>query len=1099
MGATFKYVAPLAGALGYSIEDTAVAIGLMANSGIKGEQAGTTMRAMLANLSDPSDKVSGAMQALGISMMDATGKAIPFSDLIGDLRHAFSELTEAEQVEMAASLAGREAMSGLLAIVNASDEDFAKLTASVNDCAGATDRMAAEMLDNLAGDVEELSGAFESAALSLSDFLTPALRTVTQAITKGVDWFNSLDDSLKNIIFRVGAIAAAIGPALLVGGKLLTLTSGFIGPLGLVAGAVALVYQHSERVRNIVGTVTGAIGGFFSGIKTGLESYSSVMAAGLDKTTAINTALFNAFGPKNAMAIQRVMRNLQSGFKKVSDTVKPVVDAVGSFFGALIDGKPAMESLETALSKVFSSETTGKIMSVANTIHSGLTSAFTTVQDVAGKAFAALGEGVESAKTYFSDLANDIQAAWSEDGILGVFSVLGDALREALTSAADAAREGAEFVREKIGEGLTLAQEWLLPKAREWMGNLGTALSTAKESVVEKLPAVREAIANGLQVTKETLTAKAQDVMTWLGNAYRSDTVQGFLGNLSGVASTIMDKISDVKEGLTEKAATLVNALGTAMGSPAVKEKVSQITGVVATLAEKITSGVGAWQTTAATLISDLVLQMSETGMTETMLTGLGNVTEAIISGIGSAAANFAGAAGVILTNLLGAFLNDGTLVAGMDTAATILSAIVGAIGNATVSFGEAAEKIVGAIYSQMAGIDWTKVATSASSFATTLIDKIGEQIPKATTALESLGAKIATGVRKVNWAGMTSVFTETAAAIIDGILDNAPTVIEGAGKIIDAIGEGIVSAVDALGQVAGQLIGGIIKFVLTPDNWLRLMELGNSILAGIGEGMIKIGLSALEATGRFVIQSLAGSIQAVMDLLGIEYAVMPEEVKRVYDDVHDVVNEQGERLTAQGTVIMQQMLAPITSTTELYNATQAWGVALSEGISSSMQEVAWLGNEQIVALMGVLVDTTASEADRAKAAVALNFLGFGEQAAAAITTSTPGVMSAAREMGDMTIEQVITAMESLGIVIPTRSRPACSMVCRSWKRPPVTWPTLPASLKSRPASRRTRARSATRPSTPWPTRRKRRPARSPPRRRASATPSPKPWSRSPA
>lgn len=170
MGATFKYAAPLAGALGYSIEDCAVAIGLMANAGIKGEQAGTSMRAMLTNLANPTDRTADAMTALGISLTDSSGKMLPMSTLIGNLRTAFAGLTETEKAQMASDIAGKEAMSALLAIVNASEEDYQKLTAAVDDCNGATTRMAEQMLDNLSGDVEGLSGALEGLSLAFSDY-----------------------------------------------------------------------------------------------------------------------------------------------------------------------------------------------------------------------------------------------------------------------------------------------------------------------------------------------------------------------------------------------------------------------------------------------------------------------------------------------------------------------------------------------------------------------------------------------------------------------------------------------------------------------------------------------------------------------------------------------------------------------------------------------------------------------------------------------------------------------------------------------------------------------------------------------------------------
>lgn len=131
MGATFQYAAPIVGALGYNMQDTATAIGLMANSGIKGEKAGTALRSILTRLSAPTKDTQDAMDALGISLTDSEGNMKDLNTVMGDLRNAFSGLSESQQAQYAKSLAGQEAMSGLLAIVNASPDDYQKLTDAV--------------------------------------------------------------------------------------------------------------------------------------------------------------------------------------------------------------------------------------------------------------------------------------------------------------------------------------------------------------------------------------------------------------------------------------------------------------------------------------------------------------------------------------------------------------------------------------------------------------------------------------------------------------------------------------------------------------------------------------------------------------------------------------------------------------------------------------------------------------------------------------------------------------------------------------------------------------------------------------------------------
>ena len=167
MGYTFQYVAPLAGALGYTIQDTALAIGAMADAGIKGEQAGTSLRALLARMASPTKDSATAMAKLGLSVTDSTGKMRPLRDILADIRAGFKKLTPAEQAQVAADLAGQEAMSGLLGIVNETDDKYDSLAESIDKSTGAAKKMADIRMDNLAGDLEYLSGDWDAFTMSL--------------------------------------------------------------------------------------------------------------------------------------------------------------------------------------------------------------------------------------------------------------------------------------------------------------------------------------------------------------------------------------------------------------------------------------------------------------------------------------------------------------------------------------------------------------------------------------------------------------------------------------------------------------------------------------------------------------------------------------------------------------------------------------------------------------------------------------------------------------------------------------------------------------------------------------------------------------------
>lgn len=191
MGQTFQYAALIIGALGYEMEDAAVAIGLMANAGIKGEKAGTALRSILTRLSAPPKECADAMTALGLSLTDSEGKMKDMDEVIQDMRKAFSGLDETSQTAYAKQIAGQEAMSGLLSIVRAAPEDFQKLTLAVENSAGAAEHMAEVMNDNVSGQITLLKSKIEGIMIKVFERASGSIRksidTISKALDK-VDW-----------------------------------------------------------------------------------------------------------------------------------------------------------------------------------------------------------------------------------------------------------------------------------------------------------------------------------------------------------------------------------------------------------------------------------------------------------------------------------------------------------------------------------------------------------------------------------------------------------------------------------------------------------------------------------------------------------------------------------------------------------------------------------------------------------------------------------------------------------------------------------------------------------------------------------------------
>lgn len=247
MGETFQYAAPVAGALGYSIEDVALAVGLMANAGIKGSQSGTALRTMLTNLAKPSKDVSEYMEALGISLTDSEGRMLSLSGLIGQLRDRFADLSEAEQAEYAAGIAGKEAMSGLLAVVNASEADYRKLAEAIGDCSNASYEMSQTRLDNYAGQVTLLNSAVDGLKLAVGEQLEPVLRNLASGATDAVTGVTELLETcpalvpiLSGLVASAGALAAAFAGFTIVKSITPMLTAFNAALAANPAGAVAV-------------------------------------------------------------------------------------------------------------------------------------------------------------------------------------------------------------------------------------------------------------------------------------------------------------------------------------------------------------------------------------------------------------------------------------------------------------------------------------------------------------------------------------------------------------------------------------------------------------------------------------------------------------------------------------------------------------------------------------------------------------------------------------------------------------------------------------------------------------------------------------------
>lgn len=348
MGETFKYVAPVAGALGYSIEDASVAIGLMANSGIKGSQAGTSLKNVLTNLAKPTDQVQSYMDKLNISLTDSAGNVKPLNQLLNEMRDGFNGLTDAQKAEYAAGIAGKEGMSGLLAIVNSSQADFDNLTEAINNSNGAAKDVANVMLDNLGGQLTILKSTLEGIAIAFGDILLPTIKNVVSGLQSFLDWITNLTDGQKQLVVTIAAIVAAIGPVLLIVGKLIT---SVVQIAKVVTSVVGVIAKIGPAVAGVVKAVVAALGP----VGMIITIIGAVIAA--------LVALYN----KN-----EAFRNLvNSAWAQIKEVISGVVNAIVNFFTVTIPG--AIDAVVSWFQSLVDSVVNFFTVSIPNAINAGLT------------------------------------------------------------------------------------------------------------------------------------------------------------------------------------------------------------------------------------------------------------------------------------------------------------------------------------------------------------------------------------------------------------------------------------------------------------------------------------------------------------------------------------------------------------------------------------------------------------------------------------------------------------------------------------------------------------------------------------------------------
>lgn len=610
LGETFKYVAPVAASMGISIEEITTAVSAMSMAGIKGSQAGTSLRTTLINLSKPTEQTASAMDQIGLEIADSEGNFYSLSEIIERMREGMSGLTQEQQFNIAATLAGKEGASGLLAILNLTPEAYNAIAESMNTCSGVAEETATVMQDNTASAFEQFGGALESLAIKFMDNVLPHLRDFVVKLTEMVDRFSELDPEMQENILKWGLIAAAIGPALqAIGGAtsglgsiiktaqqvpdaLNNISTGFMGVLKAVNGVPAAANASMSSLLAPIAAVTAAVAalvaifvtlwnnneefkdkmigiweeikekltGFFQGITDRINDLGFDFENFTEVVSALWNEFCNLFAPTFEFAFQTVSNHLEFAL----NTITSVLDIfIGLFTGdweRLWEGvKGIFEGIVDFIANHF--EAWGDaFIGIADTILGWFGTSWEEAWESIKKFFVDLWDGI---KKFFEDTWNGL-TNFFEDCWNGIIDFFTKSIPEFIDNAVKAGKGFFEnlvkFFKElpyKIGFflGETLA------KIATWVVNITRkAIEAGKdfiESVIKFFSELPGKVWNWLRNTYDKIVTWASDS---IAKAY--DTGKEFLETVIEFISQLPGKIWEWLTKTIERIGTWVGNMG---------------------------------------------------------------------------------------------------------------------------------------------------------------------------------------------------------------------------------------------------------------------------------------------------------------------------------------------------------------------------------------------------------------------------------------------------------------------------------------------------------------------------------------------------------
>ena len=554
LGEGFKYCSPVAGALGFSIEDTAEAIGLMSNSSVKGSMSGTAMRKVMQALAGDIELSGQEIGNLTIKTKEADGSMKELGDILDECRYAFSKMSESEQTANAEAMVGTNAMSGFLALMNAAPEDIDKLRGSIENCDGASQNMASVMQDNLNGQITTLKSKLSELAIAFGEILMPAIRAAADFVGKFIDWLNGLSPMMKTVVAIVGVIVAALGPVLVAVGKMIFYVGQIMTIIPKLSTALTAVKTAISAVKTVVAVLNTTL----------LANPIVLIIAGIVALVAAFIYFWNT-----CEEFRQFWIDLWEGIKT---TAEAIWNGIKDFFAGIWDGiKTTAEAIWNGIKDFFTGIWEG-IKTTAEAIWNGIKDFFAgiwegiktiaeTVWEGVKDFFEGIWEGIKTtAQSVWGGIKDCLASAWERikttaetvwGGVKDFFVSTWEGIKTTAETAWDSIKTGVTDIVQGMSTNVADRVTSLKSKITEIWGQIRQSATAAWNNLVAGVQAalgnLGPKVKEGFQETIEFIATLPEKAIEW-GKDFITGLINGIKQKVNAVLEPVREVAGKIRE-----------------------------------------------------------------------------------------------------------------------------------------------------------------------------------------------------------------------------------------------------------------------------------------------------------------------------------------------------------------------------------------------------------------------------------------------------------------------------------------------------------------------------------------------------------------------